>query len=40
MLVSGVIASTLLVSALTALLVIGLGLTMVDHQREATRFIS
>ncbi len=40
MLVSGVIASTLLISAMTILLVIGLALTMVDHKREATRFIS
>ncbi len=40
MLVSGVIASTLLISALTILLVIGAALTAIDHQREGTRFES
>lgn len=38
MLVSGLIASTLLISAMTILLVTGLALTMVDHKRESTRF--
>lgn len=40
MLVSGVIVSTLLIGAMTVLLVTGLALTMVDHKREATRFTS
>lgn len=40
MFVSGVIATTLLVSAIIVPLVIGLILTLVDHQREATRFLS
>lgn len=40
MFVSGVIATTLLVSAMIIPLVIGLVLTLVDHQREATRVVS
>lgn len=40
MLVSGVIASTLLISALAIPLVVGLILIAVDHQREKNRFVS
>ncbi len=39
MLVSGVIASTLLIGAFTVLLAIGAALTLVDRQREPTRLI-
>lgn len=39
MLVSGVIASTLLIGAFTVLLVVGAALTLVDHQREPSRFV-
>lgn len=39
MLISGVIASTLLIGAFTVLLAVGAALTLVDRQREASRFI-
>ncbi len=40
MFVSGVIATALLISTMVILLMIGLALTLVDHQREAARFNS
>jgi hypothetical protein len=40
MLVSGVIASTLLISALTIPLFIGVILIAIDRQQEQARFIS
>lgn len=40
MLVSGVIASALLIGAMLVLLLIGFALTKVDHDRESTRFTS
>lgn len=40
MFVSGVIASTLLISALTIPLVVGVILISIDHQRGETRFES
>jgi hypothetical protein len=40
MLVSGVIASTLLIGALTIPLVVGVVLIAIDRQHEETRFVS
>ncbi len=39
MLISGVIASTLLIGAFTILLAVGAALTLVDHRREPSRFV-
>ena len=40
MLISGVIASTLLITALTIPLVVGVILISVDRQRERTRLVN
>ena len=40
MLISGVIASTLLITALTIPLIVGVILISVDRQRERTRLVN